>query len=88
MPGLVLLTFGLFAIRKNEQVKNIAALTLLGLPAMFIMLTMLNSWMYARFALFALPGAIFLIAIGIDSIWHMLVHRQSQGCRALGARGP
>jgi hypothetical protein len=28
-----------------------------------------GSWMYARFALFSLPGAVLLMAVGIDGLW-------------------
>ena len=28
-----------------------------------------GSWMYARFTLFSLPGAILLLAVGIDGLW-------------------
>jgi len=39
-----------------------------------------GSWMYARFALFALPGTILAMAIGIDGLWRW---KRSIGAAAL-----
>ncbi len=41
---------------------------MLGLPLMLIVVAFAGSWMYARFTLFALPGAILVIAFGLDAL--------------------
>ncbi|UCD75678.1 MAG: hypothetical protein JSV91_01940, partial [Phycisphaerales bacterium] len=73
LPGLIAAGIGLFtSIRSAKpQAAGGAAVcaALLGLPIMVIALWAAGSWMYARFALFALPGAVLLMAIGIDALW-------------------
>jgi hypothetical protein len=42
---------------------------LAGLPVFLIVVIVSGSWMYARFALFGVPGAVMLMAIGLDAVW-------------------
>jgi 4-amino-4-deoxy-L-arabinose transferase-like glycosyltransferase len=81
IPGLALFTVGLFAILgktsetsdagapSREGANIVVELAMLGLPLMLIVVALSGTWMYARFTLFALPGAMLLIALGLDAIW-------------------
>jgi hypothetical protein len=67
-PGLVLAAIGLRAL--GDARTRLAALVMLaGLPAYAIAVVAAGSWMYARFALFALPGAALLAALGVEVLW-------------------
>lgn len=66
IPGLFLLLVGLISIRKNAVCRSALALSLLGLPLFIGAVIIADSWMYARFTLFALPGAILAMALGIE----------------------
>jgi hypothetical protein len=72
-PGLALLAFGgvrtMRSVAGSPSLRNAAAITLLGLPVFGLVVLVSGSWMYARFTLFSLPGAILLLAVGIDSLW-------------------
>lgn len=75
IPGLVLAASGLLrGIRSRSELQgmssgDVIAITLLGLPLMVLTVIISGSWIYARFALFALPGSILLIALGVESLW-------------------
>ncbi len=81
IPGLVLFALGIFASMRSKGLPDQTSgktyvhpgstllLSLLGLPIMAIVLYFANSWMYARFALFVLPGAILAMAIGLEWLW-------------------
>jgi hypothetical protein len=70
-PGLVIGIVGFVRgmRRATPQAARALTLSLAGLPIMVVVLAIAGSWMYARFALFALPGAILAMAIGIDGLW-------------------
>ncbi|MCZ6836976.1 MAG: glycosyltransferase family 39 protein [Planctomycetota bacterium] len=67
--GLTLFTTGLFASRSSKTSGNALLMGLLGLPLLALLVALSGSWMYARFTLFALPGAILAIALGLDFLW-------------------
>lgn len=70
-PGLLVLIIGLVAVFKksaNPICREICVASLLGLPLFVLIVLILDSWMYARFALFCFPGAVILIALGIEYI--------------------
>lgn len=76
IPGLFLVALGLISIaikrstpegRETASVAVEVAVT--GLPLMVIAVALSGTWVYARFMLFALPGAMLLIALGIDGLW-------------------
>ena len=69
VPGLVIGIVGLVRGMRRATPQAAIVLSLIGLPIMVIVLAIAGSWMYARFALFALPGAILAIALGIDGLW-------------------
>ncbi len=74
LPGLVLIIIGVAWRRPDERTRmpglgDAAAITLLGLPLFAAVVTVAGSWMYARFALFSVPGAVLLMAAGIDRLW-------------------
>ena len=50
--------------------REVGVIAMLGLPLLVIVVALVDSWMYARFALFSLPGAVLLMAGGIDCLWH------------------
>jgi hypothetical protein len=63
-PGIVLVVVGLIQARRTPA----AAVTLLGLPIFLLVVLVAGSWMYARFALFSLPGTVLLMAVGLESL--------------------
>jgi len=81
IPGLLLFSLGIFTALRSFIAPDRASdeayirpgsallLALLGLPIMAVVLYFAGSWMYARFALFALPGSILAMAIGLDWLW-------------------
>jgi len=68
-PGIALGIVGFVIGMRRATPQAAVVLSLLGLPIMVIVLAIGGSWMYARFALFALPGAVLAMAIGIDGLW-------------------
>ena len=70
-PGLLAAIIGLVVLVRNTQTvpREIAAAALLGLPIFLVTVVVAGSWMYARFTLFALPGAVLLTAVGVDELW-------------------
>lgn len=79
-PGLALGAIGFAAARRDSRAWPVLAASMLGLAIMMIALLAAGSWMYARFALFAMPGAAVLMAIGFDRLW-----RWRRGAAALAA---
>ena len=75
-PGLIALLVGLACsppTPKNDSrplLREVGVIAMLGLPFMVIVVSLADSWMYARFTLFSLPGAVLLMAGGIDCLWH------------------
>lgn len=67
--GLLFFACGFVRVAKSNTLRAPALLSMLGLPVMLIVVAIAGSWMYARFTLFALPGAILLIAFGLDDLW-------------------
>ena len=76
-PGLIALLVGLVCTPPNPKndsrplLREVGVIAMLGLPLLVIVVALADSWMYARFALFSLPGAVLLMAGGIDRLWHM-----------------
>lgn len=68
-PGLTAFLVGLVTLLRFAKPRAAVGAALLGLPIMVIAVWAAGSWMYARFALFALPGVVMLTAIGIDRLW-------------------
>ncbi|MCH7797033.1 MAG: glycosyltransferase family 39 protein [Planctomycetes bacterium] len=73
LPGLALAVAGAATVPRSAtprpSPRDAAALTLLGLPIFLVVVLVAGSWMYARFALFSLPGAVLLMAVGLDRVW-------------------
>jgi uncharacterized membrane protein len=70
IPALILLMVGASSLRRSTRDEaSVIAMSLLGLPLMLLAVIVAGSWVYARFTFFALPGAILLIALGIDALW-------------------
>ena len=69
-PGLMLALWPLVRRRvlKSEVAVEAAGAALVGLPILVAAVVIMDAWMYARFALFILPGAVLLIAAGIESL--------------------
>jgi hypothetical protein len=73
-PGLIIAATGavaLFRLPLGEckAMRSAVMLSLFGLPIMLLTVALAGSWVYARFMLFALPGALLLMAIGLDALW-------------------
>ena len=84
LPGLLLGTIGLFNRARSissRRLPHAIEAAMMGLPLMVIAVALVGTWVYARFTFFALPGAILLIAAGIDSAWGW---RRLAGFTALG----
>lgn len=64
LPGVALFAIGLVGAMRESDRRVPILVTLLGLPILIIGTSALGSWMYARFALFALPGALLAICLG------------------------
>lgn len=77
IPGLILCVAGLIGAatrRPSSNARSISAsdaltLALAGLPLMVLAVMLSGSWLYARFMLFAIPGALLATALGIDKLW-------------------
>lgn len=67
--GFWLFVRGLVSATTSKTLQTPAVLSLLGLPLMLIVVAIAGSWMYARFTFFALPGAILIMACGLDALW-------------------
>lgn len=65
VPGLVAFCVGLPSLWR----KQLAGPLFAGLIMFVLVIVISGSWMYARFALFAMPGAILAMTAGIDRIW-------------------
>ena len=63
-PGIALAVVGLIHARRDRAV----AVTLLGLPIFLVVVLATGTWMYARFALFSVPGAVLLMALGLEAL--------------------
>ena len=85
MPGIGLLIIGLFGARRDPSRRIPFAVTLLGLPILIIGTELGGSWMYARFALFALPGIFLAITLGAFDVAQFLRQRDANGLRVNGA---
>ena len=75
-PGLISLLVGLTNSPqppKNDSrpiLREVGVIAMVGAPLLVVVVSLADSWMYARFALFSLPGAVLLMAGGIDCLWH------------------
>ncbi len=67
--GLLLGAVGLAAAVRDAGERRVVAAALLGLPLFAVSVAVLDTWMYARFTLFAFPGAVLLMARGIEVAW-------------------
>jgi hypothetical protein len=68
-PGLILLALGAWSLFQARRVSPSAACVFaswLGLPLALLTIALLDSWLYARFLLFVVPGAALTIAAGLD----------------------
>jgi mannosyltransferase len=63
-PGIALAVVGIVHARRDRAV----AVTLLGLPIFLVVVFATGTWMYARFALFCVPGAVLLMALGLEAL--------------------
>jgi len=69
LPGLALFIPGLIIAMRFREPRRIASLLLLGVALFIIVVALTGTWVYARFILFAMPGAVILIALAIDALW-------------------
>lgn len=83
LPGISGCIIGCIALGGAERsgMRHAAAVTLLGVPAFLGVVIALNTWVYARFALFVIPGAALLTAFGLFWLWR----RSAWAAGALGA---
>jgi 4-amino-4-deoxy-L-arabinose transferase-like glycosyltransferase len=82
LTGLMLLALGIVIAMREQRTRLALAATMLGSLIMAAVVAGAGAWVYARFALFAIPGAMLLIAIAIDWLWKK--HR-AVGVAALSA---
>jgi hypothetical protein len=79
LPGLLLFALGLWTIATRRTSPagahprvspcDALVLSLFGLGLMVLAIALTGSWVYARYMLFAMPGALLAMACGIDAIW-------------------
>jgi hypothetical protein len=82
LPGLALFAIGLAraaARGADPRLREALAVALAGLPVFILAVALADSWMYARFTLFALPGAAVAIAAGLEAL---LARRLAAGLAA------
>lgn len=68
LPGLLLAGVGFARALRDGPARAVCAAALVGLPALCAVVLLTGTWSYARFALFSLPGALVLIALGLDTL--------------------
>ncbi|MCE9620528.1 MAG: glycosyltransferase family 39 protein [Planctomycetes bacterium] len=68
--GLPLAIWGLVAALRLRNLRLAFAVAGLGVPVALLAAWLGNSWLYARFLLFAMPATAFLLAVGLSSIWN------------------
>ncbi|MCP3903520.1 MAG: hypothetical protein GY715_07770 [Planctomycetes bacterium] len=69
LPGLALAIIGAASLRTaGREASGRVLAALLGLPVLLAVVLVGGTWVYARFSLFALPGALLLIAAGVDAL--------------------
>ena len=81
LPGIGLFVIGFFGARRDPTRRMPLAVTLLGLPILIIGTELGGSWMYARFALFALPGIFLAITLGAFDVARFLRERDANALR-------
>ena len=84
-PGVSLAIIGIAGMRRDRCRALPVALALAGLPLMVVGTALCGSWMYARFALFAAPGAALAISYGALAIAERARSRRARQLCALGA---
>lgn len=70
-PGLALLMLGMWSLFQTRSASPATACVFaawLGLPLAILTIALLDSWLYARFLLFTIPGAALTIAAGLDQL--------------------
>jgi hypothetical protein len=70
-PGIALAVIGFVGTApKGDSPRpgHAVAITLLGLPIFLVVVFATGTWMYARFALFSVPGAVLLMALGLEAL--------------------
>jgi hypothetical protein len=75
LPGLALFVIGAWVIWRTSDrlARATSVITLAGLPIFLVLVVLLDTWVYARFALFAMPGAALVAAIGWNRLWQRAV---------------
>ena len=86
---LFIVLVGIAGLRMDSARRIPLAVTLLGLPILALGTELGGGWMYARFALFALPGIFLAMTMGAFDSAHFLIHRRVDATRvrALTAGG-
>ena len=82
VPALVLVCTGLFGAIHDAPRRIPLALMLLGLPVVALGTEVGGSWMYARFGLFALPGCIAAMVLGVTDMVAWLTRRTASAHHA------
>ncbi len=88
--GLIMFFAGTLAVLRRTHVDvtrrittgDALTLALIGLPLMLLAVSVGGTWLYARFMLFSIPGALLAMAIGVDRLWD---RRRIVGVSALSA---
>jgi hypothetical protein len=69
LAGGALFIIGLIRGVRDRATRDAVMLSLLGLPFMVLAMWLAGSWLYARFALFAMPGAALCFALAVHALW-------------------
>jgi hypothetical protein len=78
LPGIAMATLGAIATTGDAALRRAVVASLLGAVAAVVLAWAGDSWLYARFLLFAMPAALLLIAAGVTTM---------VGERAVGRNG-
>lgn len=68
LPGLVLALIGAVAATRTPVLRRAVAASLLGAGVAVLLAWAGDSWLYARFLLFAMPAAVLLVAAGFATV--------------------
>jgi hypothetical protein len=71
-PWIALTIFGVIVSWTRPKRRRTLALLLLGLPVMLICTLAFDTWIYARFALFMMPGIVLAMTFGLEMLIDMI----------------
>ena len=71
IPSALLVIIGMATTLRQPNLRLALAVTALGVPVAVLVAWLGNSWLYARFILFAMPATAFLISLALAWLWKL-----------------